>query len=195
MSDDDADDYGFSAIPLAEQALAEQGIDRLTARERDTIEAYAWSGFELINAAMRGLAPMTPVLARRIEVIRSGLRKYPLPTTVRVSRETEARLYGLVDEASAHDLVGEVFDEPAFLSTSAAANPPPAPGRHIDPVILDLIVPTGTPALRLGELAAFPLEQEVLLIDARSYVVVGVDRDPARSIWRIRAVVEQEGER
>jgi hypothetical protein len=34
----------------------------------------------------------------------------------------------------------------------------------------------------------------VLLIDARSYVIVGVGFDPRRTMWRIKAVVEEEGE-
>jgi len=70
---------------------------------------------------------------------------------------------------------------------------PPRSTRHADPVILDLLVPAGTPALRLGELSEVPDEREVLLIDARSYFVVGVAMDPARSMWRIRAIVV-EGE-
>lgn len=52
---------------------------------------------------------MTPALAQRIERIRSGLRRYPLPTTVRVTRESEAAIYGLFDEASARALVNQEF--------------------------------------------------------------------------------------
>ncbi|MGW4241152.1 ADP-ribosyltransferase [Nocardia sp. NPDC004722] len=191
---DEDDIYGFDEIPLARIALAGQGLERLTAQERTEIHVYAVSGFELVNPPMRGLSPMTPAVQRRIDIIRAGLSKYPLPTMVRVSRLTDAALYGLTDAASAEDLLGEVFDEFAFMSTSGAADPPPS-RRPARPVILDLIVPEGTPALRLGELAEYPLEQEVLLIDARSYIVVGVEFDQARNMWRIRAVVEQEDER
>lgn len=45
--------------------------------------------------------------------------QYPLPTTVRVSRLTNASLHGLVDEASAEDLLGEVFDELAEYPSNA----------------------------------------------------------------------------
>ncbi|WP_433525317.1 ADP-ribosyltransferase [Nocardia pseudovaccinii] len=182
----------FDAIPLAAAVLAGQSADRLNDTERDVIEAYALGGYERINQAMRETIPMTDELDRRIEAIRSGLRKYPLPQTVRVTRETEAAIYGLSDEASARALVDVEFREAGFLSTSGAAIPPHSK-RHIDPVILDLIVPVGTPALRLGELAEIPEEREVLIIDARSYFIVDVAFDAARSMWRIYAVV-MEGE-
>ncbi|MFE3079347.1 ADP-ribosyltransferase [Nocardia tengchongensis] len=190
-ADDAEDDYGFDEIPLAQAVLAGQGTDRLTTAEATEIHVYAVSGYELVNPAMRRLTPMTPALQRRIDLIRSGLRKYPLPTTVRVTRQTEARLYGLTDNSSAEALVDTVFDEAAFLSTSGMADPPPS-SRHRNPVILDLIVPKGTPALWLGELAEYPLEKEVLLIDARSYLIIGVEFDRARSMWRIKAIVEED---
>lgn len=186
-----ADDLGFDEVPLAEMVLAGQRLENLAAAERDAIEAYALGGYELVNQAMRGQVPMTPDLSRRIDRIRSGLRKYPLPTTARVTRETEAALYGVVDEASALALIDAEFSEGGFLSTCGVADPPHST-RHIDPVILDLIVPEGTPALRLGELAEIPQEREVLIIDARSYFVVGVAYDDARSMWRIQAVVSED---
>ncbi len=177
---------------MAEVALVGQGLGLLTLSERDAIQAYAFNGFEQVNQALWGVIPMTPALARRIDTIRSGLRKYPVPMMVRVTREAEARTFGIVDEESARALVYREFTHRGFLSASGSAVPPRST-RHTDPVILDLLVPAGTPALRLGELAEIPDEREVLLIDARSYFVVGVARDPARSMWRIQAIVA-EGE-
>ncbi len=139
---------------------------------------------------MRGQIAMTAELERRIARIRSGLRKYPLPAMVRVTRETDAAIYGIVDEASARALIDAEFQEAGFLSTSGSASPPHST-RHTNPVILELVVPKGTPALRLGELAEFRLEREVLVVDARSYFVVGVTFDAARTMWHIRAIVRE----
>ncbi len=186
------EDYGFDEVPVAEVALVGQGLGLLTPGERDAIQAYAFNGFEQVNQALWGLIPMTPTLTQRIDTIRSGLRKYPLPIVVRVTREAEARTFGIVDEESAQALIYREFMHRGFLSASGSAVPPRST-RHIDPVILDLLVPVGTPALRLGELSEVPNEREVLLIDARSYFVVGVAMDTARSIWRIQAIVV-EGE-
>ncbi|WP_040804061.1 ADP-ribosyltransferase [Nocardia concava] len=186
------DDYGFGEVPVAEIALAGQGTDRLTPAECAAIQAYAYNGFEQINKALWGQIPMTPALADRIDQIRSGLAKYPLPTRVRVSREAESKTFGIVDAASAHALVFREFTHRGFLSASGSATPPRS-RRHVDPVILDLLVPQGTPALRLGELAEVRDEREVLLIDARTYFIVGVAMDAARNMWRIQAIVA-EGE-
>ncbi|WP_157106228.1 hypothetical protein [Nocardia sienata] len=84
----------------------------MTEVERDAIAAYALGGYERVNAAMRGLIPMTSALSSRISAIRSGLRRYPLPTTVRVTRETDAYLYGITDEQSAQALIDQEFAEP-----------------------------------------------------------------------------------
>ncbi|MGW4125188.1 ADP-ribosyltransferase [Nocardia sp. NPDC004711] len=185
----DDDDIDFDEWPWAEAALAGQGLDRLTADERDVISAYAHNGFADVNNALWGLISMTPALARRIALIRSGLAKYPPPETVRVTREADGQVYGIVDEESAAALIDAQFTHDGFLSTSGVAIPPRSM-RHHDPVILDLLVPAGTPALRLGELSPVSLEHEVLLIDARSYVVVGTRMDPARNMWRIQAIVK-----
>ncbi|WP_433567107.1 ADP-ribosyltransferase [Nocardia sp. CA-151230] len=154
------DDYGFGDIPLADTALAGQNLDLLTTDERSAIEVYAHNGFEFINPAMRGRIPMTSAVARRIALIRSGLAKFPIPVTVRVSREVDAALCGITDEISAQSLIDEKFTEPAFLSTSGLADPP-RDLRRTDPAVLELILPAGTPALRLGALAAVPAGREV----------------------------------
>ncbi|TLF52901.1 hypothetical protein FEK31_27345 [Nocardia cyriacigeorgica] len=178
----------FDGVPLAEAALAGQNLDLLSSSERDAIQSYALNGFERINRALWEQIPMTPTLAPLIDTIRSALMKYPLPAMVRVTRETEAHIFGIADDDSARALIYREFTHRGFLSASGAANPPRS-RRHVDPVILDLLVPAGTPALRLGELAEIPDEREVLVIDARNYFVVGVGWDQARSMWRIQAIV------
>ncbi|MFE1593262.1 ADP-ribosyltransferase [Nocardia sp. NPDC058705] len=190
-SSDEPEGFRFEEIPVAGVALAGQGPDLLTGPERDAIQSYALNGFERINKALWDQTPIANALAQCIDAIRSGLMKYPLPTTVRVTREDEARNMGIVSDESAYALIDRKFTHLGFLSASGTTNPPRST-RHTDPVILDLIVPAGTPALRLGELAEIPDEREVLLIDARSYFVVGVAWDQARSMWRIHAIVTED---
>lgn len=183
-----ADDE-FGEIPLAYTALAAQILDLLTSEERNAIAAYSGNAFVSINAAMRGEIAMTPPLARRIATIKSGLRKYPIPTAVRASRIVDAAFFGIMDDASVHEVIGDEFIEPAFLSTCGLATPAPTGLRPPNGVIADLIVPAGTHALRLGEIAEVPLEREVLIIDARTILPFDVTRDESRSMWRIQAVV------
>ncbi|WP_194852785.1 ADP-ribosyltransferase [Nocardia sp. SYP-A9097] len=186
-------DPRFNETPLAYTALAGQNLDLLTSQEREVISAYSGDAYRDVNRAMRGEITMTPPLARRIALIRSGLRRYPIDHAVRVSRIVDAAFFDITDDASVHAILGEEFVEPAFLSTSGLATPPPTGIRAANPVIVDMIVPRGTPALRLGEIAEVPYEREVLIIDARTTLPVGVVRDEARNMWRIQAIV-LEGE-
>ncbi len=103
------EDYGFDEVPVAEVALVGQDLGLLTPSERAAIQAYAFNGFEQVNQALWGVTPMTTSLARRIDTIRSGLRKYPLPMMVRVTREAAAQTFGIVDEESAHALAYREF--------------------------------------------------------------------------------------
>ncbi|NKX90786.1 hypothetical protein HGA10_26215 [Nocardia coubleae] len=137
--------------------------------------------------------PMTPPLARRVAHIRSGLRRYPLPQTVRVTREVDAWALGVdaSDAPSIASVIGEYFTELGFLSTSGLQFPPRS-ARHRNPVILELLVPQGTPALRLGELAEVRDEREILIIDVRTYLVANATFDERRRMWRIEAIVVQE---
>lgn len=181
----------FITTRLAETALRGQDLSLLTTEEAGAISAYANNFFEQINGALWGDAgKRTPLVSRYIDLIRSGLARYPLPEPVRVTREAVADDFGIVDEESAYNLVESEIRHRGFLSTCGLEYPPPSM-RHRPGVIVDLIVPTGTPALRLGELAAIEDEREVLLIDARSYFIVGVDWDRTRSMWRIQGFVRE----
>ncbi|MEV6064859.1 ADP-ribosyltransferase [Nocardia asteroides] len=183
----------FDDFPFADRILVGQTTARLLPVERAAIEAYALNGYERINSALRGLTAMTPGLASRIAEIRSGLRRYPLPQTVRVTREVDAWVLGIdTDDPDSLDaLVGDTFTELGFLSTCGSEFPPRS-RRHMQPVILELLVPEGTPALRLAELAEIEDEREVLVIDVRTYLVVSSAFDGQRKMWRIEAIVVQE---
>ncbi|MFD3593356.1 ADP-ribosyltransferase [Nocardia sp. NPDC058640] len=181
----------FDDFPFAAEVLAGQSIDRLTTAERDAVEAYALNGFQRINTALRSPGPISQALERLIVDIRTGLARYPLPETVRVTREVDSFVLGIAGGNSAEDIVGDYFTELGFLSTSGKTRPPHSQ-QHIDPVILELLVPAGTPALRLGELSTVPDEKEILLIDARTYFAIHAAPDERSKLWRIEAIVVEE---
>ncbi|MBF6181270.1 ADP-ribosyltransferase [Nocardia otitidiscaviarum] len=186
--DDETD--AFLTTRLADSALIGQDHFLLTPEESGAIRAYAYNFFEQINSALWDGGERSPLVARYIDLIRSGLAKYPLPEQVRVTREAVAADFGIVDEESAYALVEEEIRHRGFMSTCGLAYPPRSV-RHRPAVIVDLIVPAGTPALRLGDLATVKEEREVLLIDARSYFISGVEWDEARSMWRIQGFVRE----
>lgn len=190
--DDDNDPLGRYAY--ASPASEQRSLNRLTQQERVAIESFATNNYERVNAALRQLREMTPDIQHEVDVIRAGLRKYPLDHDVRVTREVSGAVYGIVgpDAAEAvEDIIGQVFDEPGFMSTSMAATPAHSE-RHEDPLTLDLLVPAGTPALAVGELSEYPMEREMLLIDARQYEIVGARYDQAQKRWRLFGLVDPE---
>lgn len=180
--DDGGDD--FYRVPVANIV---HNLGRLSQPERDAVEGYALSP-ELINATLRGQQAPSPLVESLIERIRSALHRQTVPETVRVSRELDGDILGITGEASARRLIGTEFVELGFMSTSMAANPPRNLARR-NPVILDLIVPAGTHALAIGELAEFPAERELLVIDARRISIVGVSYDDRKRMWRLRGYV------
>ncbi|WP_165611120.1 ADP-ribosyltransferase [Mycolicibacterium conceptionense] len=191
--DDDGDDP-LKKFPYAVPASEQRSLDRLTEQERATIEAFAFNGYERINGALREFREMTPDIQRSIDRIRDGLRKYPLDRDVRVTREVSGAVFGVSgpgDESAVAELIGQVFDEPGFMSTTMAANPAHSE-RHKNPLTLDFLVPAGTPALAIGPLSDYPLEHEMLIIDARQYQIVGARYDREQNRWRLFALVDPE---
>lgn len=165
-------------------------IGLLTDEERVAVEVYALGGFEQINSALRGLSPMTSDLQDRIEAIRKAIRRFPLEEDARVTREVGAADIGLQESDEAPSLIGRPLHEAAFLSTSMKAVPPRS-SIHDDPLDLDLRVPAGTPALAVGNLSEYPLERELLVIDARRVLVVESRKVDDR--WRVYGEVLPEG--
>ena len=132
---------------------------------------------------------MTPSIQQSIDALRTALNKYPLPSPVRVTRSIPPSAIGF-DSDSPDLIVGAASVQAGFLSTSMKENPGVKPGH----VILDLVVPEGVPAFALGSLAEFPLETELLVIDARKIRPAAVSFDEKIGAWRIYGVVEVEEE-
>ena len=85
-----------------------------------------------------------------------------------------------------------VFQQRTFLSTSMRADPPQST-THIEPIELDLRLPAGTPALAVGNLSEYPLEHELLVIDARHINVVHSRWNASTPRWRLYGDVLPEG--
>ena len=168
-------------------------INRLTDRERGEVEAYTLGGFEQINGALRGRRLLTDALSESIDILRSAIRKFELDVDARVTREIGAADIGLRAASEAPSAVGRLFTELGFLSTSMKENPPRSP-IHAEPIDLELRVPAGTYALAVGSLAEYPLERELLVIDARRVFVVHSRYNDVADRWRLFGEVLPEGE-
>lgn len=165
--------------------------DRLTDEERDSIESYAINGFDRVNRALRGEIPRSEALDRVINLIRSGLRKYPLLRNARVTRRASIAAVPEFDPNDPSSIVGLSVAMPGFFSTSMLRTPPMLKASDL---ILDVTVPEGTPAFALGDLAEFDLEREMLVIDGPTMLFLGVVFDQQAQKWRLIGVIDKEDE-
>ncbi|WP_336794256.1 ADP-ribosyltransferase [Gordonia malaquae] len=162
---------------------------RLTTEEIRELAAYAGSGFERVNQALRGEIAMTALLQRRADLIRSALQKYPLTSPVRVTRRVGHAAVPGFDDADPTSFAGTDIEFAGFLSTCMNAVPPHMADA---PLILELLVPEGTPAFALGALAKYPEERELLVIDARRVTFIEVEFDADEQAWRLLGMVWDE---
>lgn len=141
---------------------------------------------------------MTPELERRIDLLRSAIDARPLTRTYRVTRTAETADLGLDGRTIDESLIGEWLREPAFMSTSGHRNPPYLMNRE-NPVILDLIVPEGTPAVAIDDSLTtqemVEKERELLLADGVRILIIGVRYDDERQAPRLQGRVVHESRR
>lgn len=156
----------------------------LTDVQRTALEMYALSA-DRLNAALRGTVEMSSSLRLQAEAIRSAMK----PTGAEF-RATRAVPLGSLDVDSPTDLVGTELVESAFLSVSGKQRPPSPQLRDPNSVVLELLIGPDVPARGVRELAEFPLEDEMIVIDGASIYVVGARFDESLQRWRLFGIVE-----
>lgn len=166
-------------------------LGQLTDAERTAIETYALGNYERVNATLRGWRTSTPDIDNTVSLIRSALSRFPLDVDTRVTREANCQELDVGKPTDLPTTIGKAFRLDGFLSTSMSATPTRSSTRP-NAVDIELVVPPGTPALALGELATYPLERELLIIDARLIYVVDCAEGAGR--WRVYAQVLPDSE-
>ena len=99
---------------------------KMTDEERSAISSYLLVS-EYVNDVLRGVRPMNEQVSQWIDRIRSGLRRYTVPATGHVTREVDMGVFPLVGDMAVEGLLGQVFQEPGFLSTSMLETPSAVP--------------------------------------------------------------------
>ncbi|WP_052313659.1 VG15 protein [Nocardia thailandica] len=188
----------FDGLPFPHPWTVSQDLGSLSAEERNELRHYAVGGYRDVNDAMRGRREMTPDLERRIDLLRSAIDARPLTRTYRVTRTAETADLGLDGRTIDESLIGEWLREPAFMSTSGHRNPPYLMNRA-NPVILDLIVPEGTPGVAIDDSLTtqemVEKERELLLTDGVRILIIGVRYDDERQAPRLQGRVVHESRR
>lgn len=189
------DEDPFEGLIYPHPWTVRQNLDGLSREQRAEIANYAVGGYHAVNDTLRGRRPSTPDIDERIELLRTAMEANPLQQSYRVTRTAEIVDLDLGDQRIDESLVGKALTERAFMSTSGHRQPPYLMKR-VDPVVLELIVPEGTPAIAIDDnlttLSMVERERELLLIDGLSFVVLSVgtiDYDEKPGVPLIRAMI------
>lgn len=144
--------------------------------------AYTGSTYSTVNRILRSEAAIindTPI-GKVINGIRAGMR--PLKEDVEVYRGVHGMLSLLPKVDDPTQLVGSIFRDPAFLSTSGGADKGPAFSGQ---VVLRIRANAGTPARWVQPISSHPSERELLLGDHVPMYVHSVRRATAEEVkWQ-----------
>lgn len=187
MSFDDAG--GDGPYTWAPWGNANESTHGLTEAARSAIENYT-ANADHLNSALRGQSELTPTLVAQAMAIRSALR--PTAWAFRATREAEAAHLGLSSAAELPTLIGTMVQEDAFISVSGQPLPPRAYSRR-DPVILELLIPVGTPCRGVRQLSEYPREDEIIVIDSRSIYFEDARYDGRIATWFGYGIVVETG--
>jgi hypothetical protein len=154
------------------------GVERSTARTADwarwdhpmakgeqyveSFRAYTGSTYSTVNRVLRSRVTIindTPI-GKIINGIRAGMK--PLKSDVEVYRGVQGMLSLLPRVSDPTQLIGTIFRDPAFLSTSGGASQGPAFGGD---VVFRIRANAGTPARWVQPISSHSSERELLLGD------------------------------
>lgn len=167
-------------------AEADDMHDKMTAYEPWTHEqerslrAYAGNSYVPINMALRG-EDDTPSMStlHQITNIHGAMRSTTRAIKVRRALYTDA-FEGVTTAGDLQSMVGRTYEDGGFLSTTVDKGYGFPAGRKSTMVLLQLDVPTGTPAAYLGAPGGpgIQQEQELLLDYGTRFVITGVEDLP-----------------
>ena len=148
-----------------------------TSANETALGAYAHDSYAAINMHRRGEddEPVDLTL-RQIDDIHDAMR--PTTRPLRVQRGLYADAFpGAATAGDIGDMVGKVFEDRGFLSTTIDPSYQRPGGRTNKIVYLELHVPEGTPAAYLGfpDGPGLEAERELLLDRGTRFVITGTD--------------------
>ena len=154
--------------------------DALPSSEKRSLRLYSlwppyFPTYRHINGELRSGAPLSDRVSAAVKNIDSALAGRPLPDTIVVERGTN--LTHILEDPE--DMVGHIYDEPGFMSTSLGT-------AAFDDLaaVLHLRVPAGTPALYMERVSALgSSERELLLARGLRYRVRNTVFDGTK--WQI----------
>ncbi|MGL4177892.1 MAG: ADP-ribosyltransferase [Dermatophilaceae bacterium] len=137
-----------------------------------------------VNGVLRGSMLPTPEVMKQIDALDAALAGRPAREYIWVNRGMRLG----PDDMPPPMMIGKTFGDPTYLSTTLG---PPAPMFQHHEAILHLVVPTGTPALWMANVAADPGERELLLGRGLTYRIDRVAMENGQ--WQIYGRIHEQG--
>ncbi|MEU0809993.1 ADP-ribosyltransferase [Streptomyces sp. NPDC005970] len=165
-----------------------QSLDRLTREERGAIGFYTGGHHGMINGPLRSGLPPDPEITELVALMDSALHKYRLSENARVCRIVGADAFGLEKASAVPELIGREVVEHGYLSTEFGRTPP-FTIKPQEPVVLQVTVPPGTPALPVRSLTQVTTENELLLGRGLSYSILSSRYDERLRMWSLTVFI------
>lgn len=170
-------------------------ISEGSAATKAAAKKYSGSSYSEMNGYLRGKAynqnPSASII-KAVKDLTAGLKKITLKEPKLMFRGTGYRSLGLDSLSEAPSLVGKVFKNDAFVSTSgmpttAGANTPMSqahfPFMSTGKLNLRILAPKGTPGANIVSVSQFASEAEYLIPPNTAFKFLSVEHDTARNMW------------
>lgn len=171
----------FSYAGKADMDKWEASLPRMTSEQLSAMRSYTGSGYHTMNNGLRNGGSSVG----RIKSMEEGMK--PIPFDVRVERWTGGDTFNSmgISPADSHTLVGKVFEDPAFLSTSIKQGGV-FTGRSYQ-LIID--VPKGTEARWVGGgISGFGMSEAELILQRGTPMLVTEVKDVVHGSKLVRQI-------
>ena len=163
-------------VSALEKKLHEKGfLDKLSNQQKQAINKYTGSAYREINGFLRGLRNASDIIKEiTIPKLTEGLSQGKLNMNTILFRGADIDMFtdDFVDRlmGNPQSVVGEVFKDKGFMSTSIASNS--AFDKNIS---LQILAPKGTEGVYVKEFSQFKHENEFLLQKGTELKIVKVE--------------------
>lgn len=144
----------------------------MTAEQIQAIKSYTGSNYKKINQGLRGLRELPTECEEVVETLLTLLDESYLPKDMVVYRGTHRNNLGPLKNLSPEQLIGKVFIDPGFVSTTKDERIAKIDFRG--DVLMKINAPKGARALDISHLN--PIEAEVLINAGQKMKILSAKR-------------------
>ncbi len=166
----------IKGVTAQEYIATHQTYDNVSQLSKSQIKAltkYTGSDYSNINKSLRGLDTATPENAKTIETMKSVLDKASLPENMTLYRGTSTKALGDLQNLAPEDLIGKIFVEQGFMSTSMSNTVSNAFSGNMH---ITIEAAKGAHALDISSISYYASESEVLFSAGQEMLITSAER-------------------